>query len=118
MKDIPDLEDAARSAYRLGEKWLSHSPEPRETRVFEASPSTHIELVQFMPGKNWLITVSKGIWSVITAWNLDGSISKLAEWSPKGALFQGAAVVNTDPSSGATAAVLVPTSRFVESCEE
>jgi len=104
LNSLPDLESLTRKAYRLGTKWLSPFPEPRTSQIFAANPSTYIEDVKFLPGKNWLLTVSKGIWSGITAWDLDAGVTRIAEWSPRGAIFKGFAV-NTDPDSEATLAV-------------
>lgn len=106
LDSLPDLESLTRKAYLLGTKWLSQSPKPRTTHVFDANPSTYIEDVTFLPGKNWLLAVSKGIWSGITAWNLEAGVSRMAEWSPKGAIFNGFAV-NADPDSEATLAVSI-----------
>jgi hypothetical protein len=106
LNSLPDLESLTRKAYSLGTKWLSPFPEPRTSQIFDANPSTYIEDVKFLPGKNWLLTVSKGIWSGITAWDLDACVTRMAEWSPKGAIFKGFAV-NTDPYSEATLAVSI-----------
>lgn len=103
---LPNLEGSTRRAYSLGNKWLLPSTEARTSKVFDANPSTYIEHVKFLPGKNWLLTVSKGIWSGITAWNLDTGATRMAEWSPKGAIFNGFAV-NTDPRSVYTLAVSI-----------
>lgn len=105
-KLLQNLERPTRRAYYLGNKWLSSSPEPHTTQVFNASLSTCIEDIKFLPGKNWLLVVSKGIWSGITAWDLDAGASVIAEWSPKRAIFNCFAV-NTDPDSEATLAVSI-----------
>jgi hypothetical protein len=105
LKLLQNLERPTRKAYYLGNKWLSSSPKPRTTQVFDASPSTCIEDVKFLPGRNWLLVVSKGIWSGITAWDLDSGAC-VAEWSPKRAIFICFAV-NTESDSEATLAVSI-----------
>jgi hypothetical protein len=106
LNSLPNLESLTRKAYALGKKWLSPSPAPRTARVFDANPSTYIEDVIFLPAKNCLLVVSKGIWSGITAWGLDAGFSRMAEWSPRGAIFNGFAV-NINPDSEATLAVSI-----------
>jgi hypothetical protein len=106
LNSLPHLESLTRKAYSLGRKWLSPCPNPLTSQIFAANPSTYIEAVKFLPGKNWLLVVSKGIWSGITAWDLDAGITRMAEWTPKGAIFNGFAV-NADPDSKATLAVSI-----------
>lgn len=110
---LPDLEELTRRAYYLGTKWLSRCQEPRRIEVISAHPSTCIEDVRFVPRRSWLLTLSKGIWSVISAWDIAKGSIKISEWrSPKGALFI-AFAVNTDPDSQATLAVSVKQDRSV-----
>lgn len=109
---LPDLEESTRRAYYLGTKWLTHCHEPREVQVFTAHPSTCIGAVRFMPHREWLFTFSKGIWSVISAWDIKNGVTKLSDWSPKGTIFIGFAV-NTDPDSEGTLAVSVKQDRSV-----
>lgn len=81
---------------------------PQHVFEFDANPSTCIEEVRFLPGRNWLLTVSMGIWSVIVVWNLDfedgEGPAKITEWNRKGAIFSGLAI-NTSSQSEATLAV-------------
>ncbi|KAI0683291.1 hypothetical protein BC835DRAFT_1296405 [Cytidiella melzeri] len=98
-----DLERLTRHAYSLGQFWCSpaSTARPRSSVKFSASSGMPVSDVRFIPSHpGWLITVSKGIWSVITCWDvgpsLHGPARKLAEWSPKGAVFT-AVTVNSDP---------------------
>ncbi|KAH9927373.1 hypothetical protein B0H21DRAFT_133967 [Amylocystis lapponica] len=102
--DALELEHRVRHAIRLGTFWLSPSATPRKLSGFQASSGTGISDVRFLPGHggDWLVTVSKGIWSMITCWDISSNEQtpsrKVAEWSPKGAIFTGF-VVNSDPES-------------------
>src|SRR6267154_2008000 len=87
LNSLFNIERLTRKAYSLGTNWLSPATKAHVIQVFDANPSTYIEDVKFLPRKNWLLVVSKGIWSGITVWNLDASISMIAGWSPKGAIF-------------------------------
>ncbi|KII84195.1 hypothetical protein PLICRDRAFT_118295 [Plicaturopsis crispa FD-325 SS-3] len=122
--DLPDLETRTRHAYRLGRKWQQQSSQSSQSQSQSASTninprrewsvslnaSASISDVRFVPGRKgpWLLTVSKGIWSVITAWDIhhDHGLHKIAEWCPKGAIFNGFAV-NTDASADASLAISV-----------
>lgn len=110
-----ELEQSVKRSFLLGRKWQLPSPQPRHVYEFNANPSTCIEEVRFLPGRNWLLTVSKGIWSTIVVWDLnfaDGAgAEKITEWNPKGAIFIGLAV-NTDPQSEATLAVSLMQHRY------
>ncbi|KII84193.1 hypothetical protein PLICRDRAFT_179863 [Plicaturopsis crispa FD-325 SS-3] len=72
---IHALEERTRHAYRLGSKWLQSQSQQSALatrRGWSVSPNTSgasISDVRFMPGR-WLLTVSKGIWSVLTAWDI------------------------------------------------
>lgn len=64
--------------------------------------------IRFVPGHagQWILTVSKGVWDVVTIWDVSAEPHKCCEWSPRGAIFNGFAL-NTDPKSEATLAVSV-----------
>jgi hypothetical protein len=108
--DSGELERRTRHAYLLGQFWLSPSAIPHPAVEFAASSGMPVSEVRFLPAKpDWCITVSKGIWSVITCWDVSLSSSnrgarKLAEWSPKGGVFT-AVAVNSDPDTDAVLAV-------------
>jgi hypothetical protein len=106
--DSSELERRTRHAYRLSMKWLSPSCEPQKMIIFDATSATSVSDLRFLPGHDgkWLLTVSKGIWSVITIWDISDGLRKLSEWGPKGALFNGFAL-NADPHSAATLAVSI-----------
>lgn len=101
------LERLTRHAYRLGQSWLSHIPSLHQWIHFSASSGTAISEVRFIPcNPDWFITVSKGIWSMITCWStsIAGSALKLADWSSQGAIISGIAI-NSNRSSKAMLAV-------------
>ncbi|KAG5729342.1 hypothetical protein E4T56_gene9917 [Termitomyces sp. T112] len=108
---VPELEQRTCRAYCLASRWLSgHLNSPRTLYI----DSLHVPVsdVKFLPGRcgEWILTVSKGIWDVLTIWDLRSSdkneTRKTCEWSLRGALFNGIAL-NTDPGSDATLAVSV-----------
>lgn len=102
-----ELERRTRHAYRLSLAWLSppESWRPRTETSMQNTPATPISDIHFVPGREgrWLLTVSKGIWSVITLWDLLNGPSKVSEWSPKGAIFTGFVVNNDVASEGVVA---------------
>ncbi|KAK0470226.1 uncharacterized protein EV420DRAFT_1258549 [Desarmillaria tabescens] len=101
--DDTDLEQRTRHAYRLASRWLADSPlMPASETGFTGSTVSEIK---FIPGRQhkWLLTVSKGIWSVLTIWDITRG-HKCSEWSPRGALFTGVKL-NTDTESEASIAV-------------
>ncbi|KAK0445681.1 uncharacterized protein EV420DRAFT_1648396 [Desarmillaria tabescens] len=75
---------------------------PTSETSFTGSP---VSEVKFIPGRQhkWLLTVSKGIWSVLTIWDIARG-HKSSEWSPRGALFTGVKL-NTDTESETSMAV-------------
>ncbi|TBU24915.1 hypothetical protein BD311DRAFT_728696 [Dichomitus squalens] len=111
-----ELERLVIHALRLGSFWTSPGeesyPQPLE---FQASTGTGVSHVQFLPGHGgrFVVTVYKGIWSMITCWDI-GDVSrrlthnarKLGDWCPKNTIFAGFAV-NSDPDSIAALAVAV-----------
>lgn len=104
-----DLELRTRRAHRLGQFWLSPTAIPRLALSFSASQGMPVSEIRFIPANyDWLISVSTGIWSVITCWDVHPRASrtavKLAEWSPRGAIFTGIAV-NQHRQSDAVLAV-------------
>lgn len=69
-------------------------------------------------GKRRVVTVSKGIWSRVVCWEFDmnnNQLSRLAEWSPKGAILTGI-TVNENPRSEATIAVSLNVDWYVIFC--
>ncbi len=101
--DDTDLEHRTRHAYRLAFRWRADSPlTPKSETTFIGSPASEIK---FVPGRQhrWVLTVSKGIWSVLTIWDITRQ-QKCSEWSPKGAIFTGVKL-NADPESEAGVAV-------------
>ncbi|KAL6303375.1 hypothetical protein BKA93DRAFT_826663 [Sparassis latifolia] len=106
--DAVQLERNVLRALRVGNFWLSPSAAPRKVVEFKASSGTSVSEVHFLPRHEdrWLVTVSKGIWSMITCWDIPSICDpperaqavQIAEWSPKGMLFTGF-VVNSDPDS-------------------
>ncbi|TDL27111.1 hypothetical protein BD410DRAFT_741538 [Rickenella mellea] len=105
-----ELESQTRHALEIQQAWTSRHPGPRKTLKFQANPSNFISDVHFVPRKNnrWMVTVSKGIWSVIVCWDLgrikDNTPHKLGEWTCRGALILDV-VVNTDPENKGCLAV-------------
>ncbi|KAK7026025.1 hypothetical protein VNI00_015742 [Paramarasmius palmivorus] len=103
-----NFEKATRNAWRLGCRWTNHlvtAMIPQKQRRFATNTSTAISDVRFFDVifgptqtlQKMVLTVSKGIWSVLTLWSIGERESgeeanKLAEWSPKGALFTGLAI--------------------------
>ncbi|EGN94822.1 hypothetical protein SERLA73DRAFT_77554 [Serpula lacrymans var. lacrymans S7.3] len=112
--DCTELERRTCRAYRLGRRWRSSVSEPRRTITFNANPSSPIDYIRFVPGHDGkrILTVSKGIWSVVTIWDakegegVNSGFRKTAEWGPKGAIFSGL-TVNTKPGSEAVLAVSI-----------
>ena len=108
-----DLEARTRKAYSLGRFWLTPSDSPSQLQSFAASSGMSISDVRFLhTHPDWLITVSKGIWSVITCWDRGQRGAevrlprKVAEYSPKGAVLTGIAV-NSVAGSEASLAVSI-----------
>lgn len=122
------LEHIVRRSLRIGKFWSSKNTKPTQTVVFRASEATNVTDVRFLPGRGgrYVVTVSKGIWSVITCWDVGcefdvatfdkvtvpGGARKVAEWCPKGAIFSGF-IVNSDPSSDGVLAISVNTGGLV-----
>ncbi|KAJ3822071.1 hypothetical protein F5880DRAFT_1577519 [Lentinula raphanica] len=120
-----ELEQRTRHAYRLARKWLQpdhpeltessfeciYALRPHRTTKWPVSPSISITDVRFVRSVRrgpsnlatvesiLVLSVSKGIWSVITIWDVpifpygndhvQQHPRKCAEWSPKGGLFTG-----------------------------
>ena len=104
LLDAGELERSTRHALRLHRNWTSAKPGPVSHITFKASASNIVSDVKFVlrRGHDWLITVSKGIWSVITCWDYADAncVRKAGEWMRKGALIR-SVVVNSDPESDA-----------------
>ncbi|OSX58625.1 hypothetical protein POSPLADRAFT_1067506 [Postia placenta MAD-698-R-SB12] len=99
LMDASELEWAVRRAARIGLFWRSYTTHPRKLADFQASYGTGVYDVHFLPGSGGrrIVTVTKGIWSVISVWEIvcnklssEGAfVRKVAEWSPKGIIFTG-----------------------------
>ncbi|CDO76171.1 hypothetical protein BN946_scf185034.g4 [Trametes cinnabarina] len=120
--DADVLEKLVLRAIRLGRFWRSPSAEPTRSFSFQASSGTGVSHVRFLPGHGgrYVATVYKGIWSMISCWDLgDGGARqprKLGDWAPKSAIFSGF-VVNSDPDSQATLATALQTGSGQRSIE-
>ncbi|KAK1230338.1 hypothetical protein PQX77_006569, partial [Marasmius sp. AFHP31] len=93
------LENSTRNAWRLGCRWSSsETMSVNRSKKWATHTSTATSDVRFLDGKEkqMLLTVSKGIWSVLTLWAIDSDDDeepvKLSEWSSRGGLFTGLAV--------------------------
>lgn len=110
------LEQRTRHALHLEANWASAHPEPCRASSFKANSSNVISDVRFVPrhGHEWLLTVSKGIWSVVACWDLldEGGAGTVGEWTCRGALIRDV-VVNTDPTSVACWAISVTQNGYV-----
>jgi hypothetical protein len=105
---ISELERNTCHAFSLASRWLSGCSIPRRTLFVDATSNTSVSDIRFVPGHagQWILTVSKGVWGVITIWDISTEPQKCCEWSPRGAIFNGF-TLNSDPSSAATLAVSV-----------
>lgn len=109
---VPDLERKILHAYRLGSWWSSEesSRSVAFESEFDATNGTPVSDVRFVPGHEgkWLLSVSKGIWSSISLWELSDTHGvpplKRFEWSPPNCRVQ-SFLVNGDTASDATLAV-------------
>ena len=117
-QDAAQLEYLTRRSCNTAAFWLSTNSHPRLCHQFNTfSKGTGISEIRFLPGYNCqrVVTVSKGIWSVISCWSLglDNSTPgitssvnprKLAEWCPRSVLLTGF-VVNTEADGDGLLAV-------------
>lgn len=105
---LSELEHQTYRAYHLASRWLSGIVMSGRTLFIDATSSTSVSEVRFMPGHNaqWILTVSKSIWDMVTIWDVSSEPRKCCEWSPRGAIFNGLAL-NSDPSSKASMAISV-----------
>ncbi|TFK81904.1 hypothetical protein K466DRAFT_604106 [Polyporus arcularius HHB13444] len=114
--DAAELEQLVLHALRLSSFWSSPPVAPSRSVDFQASMGTGVSHVRMLPGRGgrYLLTVYKGIWSMISCWDL-GSVpspstpsapTKVADWCPRNTIFSGF-VVNSEPESEATLAVAV-----------
>ncbi|KAJ7214523.1 hypothetical protein GGX14DRAFT_360174 [Mycena pura] len=107
-----ELEHHVRRAYLLASYWLSDkSPRCAVYAEFEATNGTPVSDLRFVPGHagNWLISVSKGIWSTLAVWELSNTGSrprKRFEWSRRDCLLKNF-VLNDDPAAEGTVAISV-----------
>ena len=92
---------------------------------FQASTGTGVSHVRFLSGRGgrYLVTVYKGIWSMISCWDVGDPTQpsiekarKLGDWCPKNTIFSGF-VVNSDPDSVAALAVAVQYGGYVPPSE-
>ncbi|KAK0443425.1 uncharacterized protein EV420DRAFT_1723987 [Desarmillaria tabescens] len=83
---------------------------PTSETSFTGSP---VSEVKFIPGRQhkWLLTVLKGIWLVLTIWDIAWG-HKSSEWSPRGALFTGVKL-NVDTESETSMAVALDGSQRI-----
>ena len=121
----PELEITTREALdrdhrlRSGSQRDGHTPKGRVD--WQANPSSAISEILFVPDPaghegRCIVTVSKGIWCLISLWDTQvlgpeceatqPKPKTIASWGPKGTLF-GAIAVNSDPRSEASAAAAV-----------
>ncbi|KAJ7146174.1 hypothetical protein C8R44DRAFT_897700 [Mycena epipterygia] len=109
---VPDLERKIVHAYRLGSWWSSaeSSHSAAFESEFDATNGTPVSDLRFVPGHEgkWLLSVSKGIWSSISLWELSETRGapplKRFEWSSPNCRVQ-SFLVNGDTASDATLAV-------------
>ncbi|KAF9009566.1 hypothetical protein BDQ17DRAFT_1538976 [Cyathus striatus] len=103
---VSELERRTCRAYRLARDWLSGICIPKKSISIDATASTSVSDVRFVPGRDHLLlTISKAVWSVVTIWDITKTPPKrCCEWSPRGAIFSGFCL-NSDPYSEATVAV-------------
>ena len=112
-----ELERSVKRALRIGSFWRSDRTNPAMAVDFTASSGTGVSDVRFLPGYDGrrLATLSKGIWSVISCWEIplhqsgeapNANAHKVAEWCPKGTIITGL-VVNSDAHSNAVIATSV-----------
>ncbi|KAG6831114.1 hypothetical protein H0H87_006139 [Tephrocybe sp. NHM501043] len=106
---ISELQQRTCQAYRLALRWRSGHLSPRRGLHIDSTSNIPVSDVRFLPGRSgdWVLTMSKGIWDVLTIWDLsspENGARKACEWSPRGALFSGV-TLNTDVVSDATLAV-------------
>jgi hypothetical protein len=121
---MPELEDLILRACHLANFWAGNRSDAAWVvqSEFAASSGTGVSEVRFLPAyPGWIITVTRGIWPVITCWDVTTPLGlsgvscaprKVAEWFRKGALFTGI-VVNSDPASEACLAVSLKFSAYV-----
>ncbi|KAF7358391.1 Acid protease [Mycena venus] len=106
---VPDLERHVRHAYLLASRWLSDKPLHCSMHCeFDATNGTPVSELRFVPGHaEWIIAVSKSIWSIIAVWELSNSrAQKRFEWSRRDCLLQNF-ILNGDTMSDAMLAVSV-----------
>ncbi|CAL1698550.1 unnamed protein product [Somion occarium] len=112
--DAQTLEKITRRSCRIARFWLDPSTQPCSHQEFRMKTSTGIYEIRILPeeehehwGRKRFLTISKGIWSEISCWEVGEGLMplhKIAEWCPRGAIFTGIAV-NSNPHSEGTVAV-------------
>ncbi|KAJ6614970.1 hypothetical protein B0H10DRAFT_2261099, partial [Mycena sp. CBHHK59/15] len=119
---VPQLERHTRHAYRLASRWLSLGGSPTTpisvgSFEFDAMNGTRVFDLRFVPSHEgrWLLTISKGLWSIITRWELPDAGTmrnrKLFEWSRRDCLLQ-SFVLNGDSACEGALAVSVTQAGF------
>ncbi|KAH8092220.1 hypothetical protein BXZ70DRAFT_898340 [Cristinia sonorae] len=112
--DAGYLEFLTRRSCQLASFWLSPTPSsPRLCHRFDTRTSgTGISEIRFIPGTRAqrVVLVSKGIWSVVSCWDLgvEPSVSstpsinprKIAEWRPSRVILTGFAVNSRSEADG------------------
>ena len=104
---------------RSGSRHDGYTPKGRVD--WQANPSSAISEILFVPDPaghegRCIVTVSKGIWCLISLWDVQALSREsettqpkpkpIASWGPKGTIYTSIAV-NSDPRSEASAAVAV-----------
>lgn len=105
---VPELEYHTCDAFSLASRWLAQCFTPRVACYIDATSNIPVSEIRFVPGheEQWILTVSKSIWDVITIWDVSAKPQKCCEWSQRGATFNGFAL-NADSNSQAMLAVSV-----------
>ncbi|TRM70165.1 hypothetical protein BD626DRAFT_476498 [Schizophyllum amplum] len=105
---VDDLERMVRHAHGLATRWRNDALDPQTIGTVQMGTGTAASVVRFLPGRGgrWLLTISKGIWSIVTLWRIDapGGLRKACEWSPRRALIDGFAL-NKDTTSDVAVAL-------------
>ncbi|KAF9459523.1 hypothetical protein BDZ94DRAFT_1284354 [Collybia nuda] len=105
---LSELEHQTYRAYHLASRWLSGYAMSNRKLFIEGTSNTSVSEVRFMPGHDgqWILTVSKSIWDMVTIWDVSSDPRKCCEWSPRGAIFNGLAL-NSEPSCKGSIAISV-----------
>ncbi|KAI1791392.1 hypothetical protein LXA43DRAFT_973087 [Ganoderma leucocontextum] len=112
-----DLERQVIRSLRLGAFWTSQN---EETSPHTGTGVSHVRFLSGYGGR-YLVTVYKGIWSMISCWDIGhpfqpATAHKVGDWCPKNTIFSGF-VVNSYPDSAAALAVAVQHGSGTQSIE-